>query len=316
MVSCKACNKEFETERQLHAHLKAHGLFMVEYYQKYFPRYDLYDGSIIKFKNKKQYLTLDFNSRTNLRLWLNKIGEDEAKEYCKNLLIKRKKEKDLIYAPTQVELRSIMSPPIQYYHQLFGDYYEFCMKLGLKIRQKKFTEIASNSKYDESKYFIFVDTREKKPLRLKRDIEIKKLDYGDYSFSDNSETCNCYIERKSLVDFINTLSGGYERFNNEIKKAEEEDAYLIILIESKFNNALHFNTLRKRGSGDRVHPKIKAPPEFIFHNVRKLTQEYSHIQFLFVDGRKEASRIVERIFTCDCNYLVADLQLAYDLNIL
>ena len=41
---CKVCDKEFETERQLHAHLKAHKLRVAAYYQQYYPRYDLYDG--------------------------------------------------------------------------------------------------------------------------------------------------------------------------------------------------------------------------------------------------------------------------------
>ena len=53
MVNCKVCEKEFENDRQLHGHLKAHGLRMVEYYQKHSPRYDKHDGKIIKFKNKE-----------------------------------------------------------------------------------------------------------------------------------------------------------------------------------------------------------------------------------------------------------------------
>ena len=62
MVKCAVCNAEFENDRKLHAHLKAHKLRMVEYYQKYYPRYDKYDGKIIKFKNKKQYFETEFNS--------------------------------------------------------------------------------------------------------------------------------------------------------------------------------------------------------------------------------------------------------------
>ena len=48
MVKCKVCNTEFETEKQLHGHLKVHELRMAEYYQKYLPRYDLHDKKIIK----------------------------------------------------------------------------------------------------------------------------------------------------------------------------------------------------------------------------------------------------------------------------
>ena len=54
MAKCKICEKEFDGDRQLHAHLKAHDLSMVEYYQTYYPKHDLHTGDIIKFKNKKQ----------------------------------------------------------------------------------------------------------------------------------------------------------------------------------------------------------------------------------------------------------------------
>ena len=52
MVKCKACVKEYATDRQLHAHLKAHKMRMAEYYQTYYPRHDKHDGNIIKFKSK------------------------------------------------------------------------------------------------------------------------------------------------------------------------------------------------------------------------------------------------------------------------
>ena len=78
MVNCKICEKEFDLDKQLHSHLRAHKLRMAEYYQTHFPRYDVYDKKIIKFKNKKQYFESDFNSRTNLRLWLKSITEEEA----------------------------------------------------------------------------------------------------------------------------------------------------------------------------------------------------------------------------------------------
>ena len=56
MVNCAICNKEFKADKNLHFHIKAHKLSISEYYQSQFPRYDLYDKKIIKFKNKDQYL--------------------------------------------------------------------------------------------------------------------------------------------------------------------------------------------------------------------------------------------------------------------
>ena len=310
MVSCKVCEKEFENDRQLHGHLKAHGLRMVEYYQKHSPRHDKHDGKIIKFKNKEQYLTTEFNTRTNLRMWLKSISENEAKEYCKDVLIKRKEKRDLIYAPSQVELRTVISPPMQHYNELFGDYYRLCASLGFKNKYGRFSDIVSGYEYNKPEYKIFVDTRERIPLKFKRDIEVRKLDFGDYAFSSKAATCNCYIERKMLSDFIGTMSGGYERFINEIERAKDADAYLVILVEDSLNHAMSFPYL------PHISKKIKATPEFIFHRVRDIIQKYPHTQFLFVNGRVEASRVIERIFTCGCTYKDIDLQYAYETKVL
>jgi len=311
MSICKACNKEFETDKQLHAHLKAHKLLMVEYYQKYYPRYDLHDKKIIKFKNKEQYLNADFNSRTNLRLWLKNQTKEKAQEYCRTFLEKRKLEKELTYSPTQVELRSLMSPPMQYYNEIFGwnGYYSLCSEIGYKNKHAVFNEIVSGAEYNKPEYKIIIDTREQKPLKFtNRPTEMRALKFGDYAFSSSSSTCDCFIERKSLSDFIGTMSGGYERFINEIKRAEEANSYLVVLVEDNISRATSFQYL------PHISKKIKATPEFIFHRVRRLSQKYPFLQFLFVNGRKEASRVVEKIFTCGCCHEKIDLQHAYDLK--
>jgi hypothetical protein len=309
MVNCKACDKDFENEKQLHAHLKSHSMRMAEYYQTYYPRHDLYDKKIIKFKTKHQYLNSDFNTRTNLKKWLESQPENDARDYCSDILIKRKGEKELTYSPCQVELRTLMFPPVQFYEKLFGDYHKYCETLGFENKHSNVVDITTGKEWQKPEYTIFVDTREQKPLKFpNRSIEIKKLDYGDYAFSSSEATCNCYIERKSISDFIGTMSGGYERFNNEIKRAMENNAYLVILIEETLSKAMSFPFL------PHVSNKIRATPEFIFHRARELIQKYPSIQFLFVGGRKESSRVIEKIFTSGCIHERADLQLAYDLK--
>ena len=114
--------------------------------------------------------------------------------------------------------------------------------------------------------------------------------------------------RKSLPDFIGTMSAGYERFNNEIERAVEEEAYLVVLVEETLARASSFQFL------PYISKKIKATPEFIFHRVRSLIQKYPNVQFLFVNGRKESSRVMEKIFTSECVFKQIDLQLAYDLK--
>lgn len=311
MVKCEACEKGFETERQLHGHLKAHGLRMASYYQKYFTRKDLYNGEIIKFKSKEYYFETDFNSRGNMQRWLRSKPLLDAKEYCKAVIEKRKKKKNLTYTPTQIELRTIMSPPIQYYQVIFGNYYSTCKSLGLK---NKFSSIADEESFKpeiNKKIKICTDTREQTPLNFNHPIKVKGLKFGDYTLDDPELCCNCYIERKSIRDFVGTFSGGFDRFRNEAKKAKDAGAYLVVLVERKLNECMIFNRL------PYVSKKVKVTPEYIFRNVRDLLQEFPDLQFLFVDGRQEASRVSKKIlFDTLCSARDYDLQLAYDLKIL
>jgi len=312
MADCKLCDKTFDTDRQLHAHLKAHDLRMVEYYQTQFPRHDKHDGKIIKFKNKNQYFENDFNTRTSMKSWLKSVPESEAKEYCRNALRKRKEKKSLKYAPTQVELRSTLIPPVHYYNELFGDYYALCEDLGYVNKFANCSSIVYGSVYDDPSYKIYIDTREKMPLKFKGvPTEFRALKYGDYGFSDEEASCKCYVERKSVGDFIGTLSGGYERFKREIERAGEQESYLVILVEETLSNCLGFNYL------PHVYKKgTKVTPEFVFHNVRDLIQTYPFIQFLFVKGRVVAAETVKKIFTSGCVFKKVDLQLAYDTKVL
>ena len=307
MVKCKVCGKEFDSDRQLHAHLKAHKMRVIEYYQSQFPRYDKFDNSIIKFKSKDQYFASDFNTRTNLKKWIKSAPKDEVKEYCKNLLIERKKKKNLEYAPTQVELRTLLIPPIQCYNELFGDYYDLCTELGFKTDYFNYDKIITGSEINNSKK-IYIDTREKKPLNFKNvETEVRTLKFGDYAFSDEEASCKCYIERKSPSEFIGTLSGGYDRFCREIERAQQANAGFVILVEETLSNCLGFNYL------PHVYKKgTKVTPEYLFHNVRRLGQTYTFIQFLFVKGRVRAAETVQKIFTSGCAFKSVDLQLAYD----
>jgi hypothetical protein len=309
-VICKVDGKEFKDEKSLHFALRGYGLNKEKYYHTYYPKKDLLTGETINFKTKDQYLNSDFNDKNNMKKWLKEQSLDKAQEYCKNLLIKRKKDKNLIYSPTQIELRTIMSPSIIFYNKIFNDYYDICSSIGLEnkfIHPNNITSQFQNKL--TTKDTIYVDTREQSWLKFDIPFEIKTLSFGDYSCSN--ENCNCYIERKSLSDFISTLSvKNFDRFKNEIEKAQKNNSYLIVIVEEKLASALSFQYL------PHISKKIKATPEYIFHNVRSLIQEYSNLQFLFVDGRNEMKRAIVSIFASKCFYNKVDLQLAYDMKLL
>ena len=309
-VICKVDGKEFKDEKSLHLALRGYGLNKEKYYHTYYPRRDLLTGDTINFKSKDQYLNSDFNDKNNLKKWLKQQTIEKAQEYCRGLLVKRRNDKNLIYSPSQIELRTIMSPSIVFYNKIFDDYYELCYDIGLEnkfINQNIITNQFKNKL--NSKNTIYVDTREQNWLKFDIPFEIKTLPFGDYTA--NNDNCNCYIERKSLSDFISTLSvKNFDRFKNEIEKAHVNNSYLIVIVEEKLSNALSFQYL------PHISKKIKATPEYIFHNVRQLTQEYSNLQFLFVDGRTEMKNSIEAILASNCFYKKVDLQLAYDMKLL
>jgi len=309
-VICKVDGKEFKDEKSLHFALKSYGLNKVKYYQKYYERRDLLTGELINFKTKEQYLNSDFNDKNNMKKWLKEQPLDKAQEYCKNILIKRKENKGIIYSPSQIELRTIMAPSIIFYNKIFKDYYDICSAIGLENKFIHPNLVNNNFKNKlNKKDTIYVDTREQSWLKFDIPFEIKTLPFGDYACSNDN--CSCFIERKSLSDFISTLSvKNYDRFKNEIEKAKKNNSYVIVMVEESLANALSFPYL------PHISKKIKATPEYIFHNVRELLQEYDNLQFLFVDGRKEMTRLIEAIFASKCFYKKIDLQLAYDMKVL
>tara|TARA_B100000287_G_scaffold345926_1_gene333377 strand:- start:3495 stop:4451 length:957 start_codon:yes stop_codon:yes gene_type:complete len=316
MVKCKECGEKFKDDKSLHRHLRSHNMLMVDYYHKHFPRKDLYTGKLLKFKNKEHYFNNDFENKIHMKKWLQESPREETRKYCEALLMTRKLRKKLNYVPTEVELRSSMCPPITFLEEILEQgYYNYCLeKLELKSRHFKMPKNLSlandpgSNSFNQMRFKIYVDTREQRPLKFKLPIEVKTLNFGDYAFSHEDYSANTYIERKSVTDFIGTMSGGLERFKKEIERAKQQNQSLIILVEESLTNCLSFNHL------PYVSKKIRANPDFIFHNVKDLLQEYSHIQFLFVKGRVEASRVIEKLFVNGGIYKNYDLQLAYNLK--
>ena len=98
-VICKVDGKEFPSDKALHMSLKGYGLNKVKYYQTYFERRDLLTNELINFKTKDQYLNSDFNDKNNMKKWLKQQPIEKVQEYCKQLLSKRKNEKNSLHLP-------------------------------------------------------------------------------------------------------------------------------------------------------------------------------------------------------------------------
>lgn len=302
-MNCKVCLKSFEELSSFHRHLKVHKMTQCEYYQKYETRQDRYDGSIIKYKNYEYYFNTEFNSKSNFNKWLLSVAPETAKTYIVEFLKARKQKKNLVYAPSQVELKTLALPGLKYIGDLFGDYRIFFNELGLKSRFSK-NGLDINSFVDVSKKVIFADKREQNPLAFDNITRNKSMSFGDYRMAGS----NIFIERKSIADAFGTLTGGYDRFNREIIRAKEANAYLVVLVEGNFNELEQFPMQRQ------VRGKIKIPVGFAWHSIREIYYNYDMVQFLFVNDREEAARITKKIFSANEQVKDVDLQLLYDLK--
>jgi hypothetical protein len=316
---CLECKEPFENEVSLHRHLRAHKLLMSEYYFKHFPRVDKFTGEPIKFRDKESYFYNDFNNKENLKKWLEQVTEDEACVYIKSYFFARKERKNLKYAPTQTELRSLPIPGMIYLNKLFGSYKKLCDSVGLQVRHTKsnFTK----SPVDISGYKIYYDTREQNPLSFSIKSERQMLPFADYRLSDDKVTHNCYIERKNVADFHGTFAKSLGRFKREIEKARNSGAYVIVITEGRFEDIVNFANngfLNKPlGGGEQRDEKPVISSHYhVFKGMREIMEEFDDVQFLFVDNRDEASRVIEKIFSSDGEYKDCDLQYMWDLGLL
>ena len=94
-------------------------------------------------------------------------------------------------------------------------------ELDLINKYKAVNNISIGSAYSEMEDLkVYVDTREQKPLKFELPTESRALKFGDYALSNKDLTCNCCVERKSLADFISTISVlNFERFQREVERA-------------------------------------------------------------------------------------------------
>ncbi len=315
LIICKICSKKFEEEVFPKHPYKEHKITIADYFKKYYNKRDLFTAEPIDFKSIGQYFGTDFINKNNFRNWIKSKSIDTVKDYCINWLAARKEAKNLRYAPSQAELKTLIFPSINYLDDLFkneGGYYKICDSLGYFNRHERIDKNTNLPRVFEYNHGIHIikDTREGRPLIFSQKAEVGTLNWGDYALSKPELSGNLRIERKSLNDLIGTLSKSYDRFCREIERAEKDNGYIVILVEEKFSNLLSFNFL------PHVSKRIRAQPEFINHRIRDILQKFDKIQLLCVDGRKEAARITARIFQLGNKARETDLQLAVDLGIL
>ena len=309
-----------DTLESLYAHLKRFRVSRERYFHEYYPRHDKATGELIPFKDYEQYQSQNFVSKVTLKKWI-KDNPEEGWKWAKEWLAQRKAEKNLIYAPSQVELRTLSCPSMPYYDKIGaaeGGYYGVTTDLGYAPRFNGaplvFTPLPVGAT-------ILCDTREQAPLKLNWPTRAAALNVGDYAL-DTPHDRGVRIERKSLSDFCGTLSGrkvvreskrngtvedsAFQRFDRELERAQKLDYYVVMMVESNINDAQRFDFLPQT-------QWLKASPSYIFRQLRELLIKYPlHFQCVFVDGRAEMASKVLRVFELGTSVRYIDLQYAYE----
>lgn len=293
---CKICNQEV-SERK-HWWVK-HKLKEKDYYEKYIPKFDLLTNERISFTNPEKYELDNFKDKRNLKKYIEQ-NKEKGLDYLVSYLQKRKELKKLEYSLSQFELKALQYPGIKFIEKFYGEgtYKNICKKIGLKIRYNYSQEI----NFKNEKLEFIMDSREQKGFSLDN-YQIAVLPYGDYTIKNNN---GIYVERKSIMDAISTVTSGFDRFCREIERCQKDNNYLIVLIEEKFQNLLSFPYLPHC-------KKTKVTVEYFHHQIREICNKYPlNIQFLAIDGREKSKNILSKIFKINNNIREIDLQYEYD----
>jgi hypothetical protein len=299
LFNCLECNKDFESERSLHAHIKKHDLFLHDYYVKYFERKNLLTNELLPFKNKDSYFELDFEYLHQLYQCCEQADGVVAKEYIKDKLATRIISRNLTYAPNEIELFTSFLPDIDIYRKFFKSYNYLCDELSIK---PLFNEKLIDNFWDQQvrSLNIITDTREQEPLYFKNQT-VEKLDIGDYGIRENFDYT--FVDRKSDQDFKATLSkDNLKRFEKELLRARSISCYIFVVIESDIYN---MEDLNKKS----YH---KSNLKYIYHNMRELQHGYKDCcQFIFTGSRKNSEDLIplllhsgKKIWKTDMQYYI------------
>lgn len=297
---CKICQQD--TEERSHFY-KIHKIRESSYYAEYEPKFDILTGELIEFRNPESYYLSDVNNKLHLRTYLKEmVSREDGIKYLKDWLMRRKELKNLIYSPSEIELRTLPFPSVKFINTFYGEntYQNICKELGL-INRYDYSKIFSPNR--EILPIITIDTREATPLDFSCEKIISKLNIGDYAPQPNPYSI--FLERKSLQDGLSTFSGGFERFRNEMQRAQELKCNIIVIIETEFGNISSNQYLKKLRF-------TKVTADFIQKRVRDLLLEFPSVQVVCAKDRKTATKLVEDIFKLEYNPMVHDYQYLID----
>jgi ERCC4-type nuclease len=219
-------------------------------------------------------------------------------------LQKRCSEKRTEFIPSHLELKTLFLPSWHGISSIFGGVEKANEELK-KIFKLKYN-YASALIFSDTEPEIIVDTREQNPLPFEN-AKVMKLSCGDYSTAGELYS-EVFVERKSLSDFVSTLSGGKDRFKRELDRAKDLDYYIVVVIEDSFHNANNWKPNKNF--------KQSVNSQYIFYVMRSILSSYDNVQFVFADSRNHAMNLIQKIFQLKENVRNVDLEFAKDFNLI
>ena len=273
---CKVCGKTYKSLKGLHVHVsRMHDLSVPEYYIQNYKKKDKHTGELLEFKDTVDYFSRDFSNLNNFIAWAQNAPKEDVRNYMLKQLKTRIEGKKLKYGPSHIELTTNKLPSIDLFKSFFGSYSAACKAINIEpLYDKNIIKGFFNRDKELDDVRILIDTRERKPLTFNKSASLK-LDFGDYAVGSPHYNYT-YVDRKDESDFRSTMTTGYDRFVRELKRAQEFDAFLFIVVEGSIESIERNNILNSSRSN----------LGFIWHNVRQLSHDFARsCQFIFTGGK-------------------------------
>src|SRR5687767_5167804 len=112
---------------------REHHIKEADYCLTHMPRHSKLTGKLLTFKNREFYFNSQFENKNELKKWLAENPE-EGLDYAISILKTRYEAAKIEYAPSQVEMKSLVAPNILWYEKFGKNYNILCAEIGLKTR--------------------------------------------------------------------------------------------------------------------------------------------------------------------------------------
>lgn len=136
---------------------------------------------------------------------------------------------------------------------------------------------------------IIIDSREKLPYKFPGvdSVVYKQLNVGDYTLDGFEDRFS--VERKSLNDLATSLGADRERFENEIKRAQDLDKFVVVIEADRSEVADFAHTNHCPNYYSKIYPKS------IISTVESWPDKYSTLEFEWAGSREEAKQETLRL---------------------